>query len=259
MSFKDKLTKLIVNLHSICSQKKKIVEIISGICGDTALKLLACSYAYFDKGDCCHLINLKYAKSIDGIGINVLENLTNRGICIRLFSVSSGIRKILKMSGNEDTFKIYNEVDSQKAVSMFEEEILEQGMSRDDVRKRNYLRVEAFFKADFKYYPGHNGVIAGRATILDLSEGGMFAEQVLAMDEKTEDIITPEKLTGHELYDMKFRLNIDSIPIKTRGKCVREFRDEGKLSAGIRFKGMGEGDKETIREYVQESLQNEVL
>ena len=235
--------------------KMKIIEIIGVIKGDAAIKLQRCSYDHFDKGDCYQLINLTYAESIDGVGINVLENLINRGVCIRLFNVRAEIRKVIRMSGKEDIFKVYNEQNSHKAVSMFEKEIMEQDAAKDDIRKRDHPRADAFFKADFKYHPGHNGVISGRATVLDLSGGGMFAEQVLAMDAKTEDIFVPEKLTGHELYDMKFRLNKDSKPIETIGECVREFMDEEKLCAGIRFKGMRHEHKEVIREYVREAVQ----
>jgi len=239
-----------INLHSTSSQKIKIVEIISGISGDPALKLLKCSYVCLDKGNCHQLINLKYAENIDGLGIGVLEDLMNRGAHIRLFNVRPGLRKIIRMSGKEDIFKIYNVQSSHKAVSMFEKEILEQDAAGDNIKKRDHPRADTFFKADFKYHPGHNGVISGSATILDLSEGGMFAERVTDMDAETEDIFTPEKMTGHELYDMKFRLNEDPNLIETRGECVREFMDDEKLCAGIRFKGMKEEQKQIIREYV---------
>ena len=242
-----------INLHSTRSQKIKIVEIISGISGDAALKLLKCSYTCLDKGNCHQLINLKYAEHIDGMGISILENLINRGVNIRLFNVRAGLMKVIRMSGKEDIFKVYNEQSSHEAVSMFERDILEQVAAGVNIMKRAYPRADAFFKTDFKYHPGHNGVISGRATILDLSEGGTFAEQVLAVDAETEDIFVPEKIAGQELYDMKFRLNEDSNLIETSGECVWEFRDDEKLSTGIRFKGMKQEHKQIIREYVLET------
>ena len=241
--------------HSTFNPKVKIVEIIGGISDNEAVKLQSCSYTLLDKGDCYQLINLTYAKNIDGMGIGVLEDLINRGMHVRLFNVREGIKKIIRMSGKEGIFKIYNETNSHKAVSMFESEILEQGMTGHDIMKRTYPRVDTFFKADFKYHPGHNGVISGRATILDLSEGGMFAKQVLAVDAKTEDIFVPEKMTGQKLHGLNFQLNKDTKAIETEGECVREFRDEEKLSAGIRFKGMREDHKDVIREYVQGAAQ----
>ncbi len=45
-------------------------------------------------------------------------------------------------------------------------------------------------------------------------------------------------------------LNENSGLIKTRGKCVREFRDVEKLCAGIRFKDMRQDHKEMVREFV---------
>ncbi|MFQ5786425.1 MAG: PilZ domain-containing protein [Thermodesulfobacteriota bacterium] len=156
------------------------------------------------------------------------------------------------MSGKEDIFKVYNEQDSHKAVSMFEKEILEQDATGENIRNRDYPRVDTFFKADFKDHPGHNGVLSGRATILNLSEGGMFADQVLAMDAKTKDVFIPKKIAGHELYDMKFRLNGNSDIIETKAECVREFMDKENLNAGIRFKSMKQEHKEMIKDYVQE-------
>lgn len=91
------------------------------------------------------------------------------------------------LSGKEAVFKIYNEPVPDKAVSMFEREIVEEKAITDEVKKRRHLRIDTFFKVDFKYHPCHNGVISGKATILDLSEAGMFADQVLAIDAKTGD------------------------------------------------------------------------
>ena len=129
---------MIVNFHNTHNSRTTIIEITGVIRGDAAIKLQRCSYSYLDDGNCYQLINLKYANSIDGIGINVLENLRNCGVCIRLFNVSAEVRKVIRMSGKENIFKIYNEEDSRKAVSMFENEILEQGATKDDIGERDY-------------------------------------------------------------------------------------------------------------------------
>ncbi len=138
-----------------------------------------------------------------------------------------------------------------------EREILEETNAEEGIMKRDYPRIDTFFKADFKYRPGHNGVISGRATVLNLSEGGLFADQVLAMDAKTEEIVIPKEIVGYELYDMKFNLNGIPNPIEAEGECVREYMKYKRLSAGIRFKSMRQDHKDLVRHYVHKTIQDE--
>ena len=133
---------MIVNFHNTHNSRTTIIEITGVIRGDAAIKMQRCSCSHLDNGNCYQLINLKYANSIDGIGINILEDLINHGVSIRLFNVGAEVRKVIRMSGKEDMFKVYNEEDSLKAVSMFEKEILEQGFAKDDIGKRDYSRVK---------------------------------------------------------------------------------------------------------------------
>ncbi len=132
----------------------------------------------------------------------------------------------------------------------FGKEGIEEGASRDGIKKRHYPRVDTLFLADFKYHPGHNETISGRATIRNLSEEGVFAEQIMAVSTKSGETIKQSKMSGQELYDIKFRLNGCSESIKIRGICTREIKAEDKYCAGIRFKDMEKDQKGMINNYV---------
>ena len=249
---------MIVVSHNTQDPKIKIVEFLGWrLTGSFALRFQKHSFACLEKGKCYQLINLKYLRNIDSIGIDVLVRLISRGVHIRLFNVKPEIRETISMTGKEEILKIYNEEDSQRAVSMFESEMLEETKDKDGVAKRNCPRIDTFFKADFKYCPSHNGVISGRATILDLSESGLFADQVLAMDAETEEIVIPKEIVGYELYDMRFSLNGIPNVIEAKGECVREYRNYEKLCAGIRFKSMRQDHKELVKYYVHKTIQDE--
>ncbi len=55
------------------------------------------------------------------------------------------------------------------------------------------------FRADFKYHPGHKETISGKATIWNLSEGGAFAEQIIAVSTKRGEAIKQSSVSGQEL------------------------------------------------------------
>lgn len=230
--------------------KIKIIDILSELTGNSAINFQRSSYKYLDEGKCYLLLNLKHVRKIDGLGLMVLEQFINRGGQIRLFNVGTEIRCMLEMSGKESLFKVYNETDCHEVVSMFEEENLEEASNKDGIRKRHYPRVDTFFQVVFKYHPGHNGVISGKATIRDLSEGGAFAGQITAVNTENGETMKQSDMIGHELYDIKFRLNEHSGPIETRGECLRGIKEEGEYHAGIRFKDMKQSSKKVIRDFV---------
>ena len=245
---------MLIVSHQTNNPKIKIIEILSELTGSAAIKLQAYAYSCLDEGKCYFLIDLKHVTKIDGLGLKVLEYFINRGVQVRLFNVDEDLRWMIRLSRKEAIFKIYNESDLKEVVSMFEREISEEDASTDKVRKRQYPRIDTFFKADFKYHPGHNGVISGRASILDLSEGGMFADQILTIGAETGEIVIPQDVSGYELYDLKFKIDDSLEPIETRGECVREYRTHEKLCTGIRFKDMRQDHREMIRDYVYKNI-----
>lgn len=233
----------------------EVIDIFGNLTGAESLELQEYFSRYSGKGKHFLIINLKHVNEIDGMGISVLEQLMKIGIHVRLFNVSRHIRAVLSMARKEDVFMIYNETDCDKAVSLFESEIREEkAMHKSGADNRNYPRVNTHIPAEFKYHPGHNGVISCRANIINLSEGGALADRITAVNTTNGETITNPDMSGQDFYDMKFKLNGNAGLIETKGECVREFRKEDKLSAGLRFKGLLKKYKVRIIGYVHKSI-----
>ncbi len=101
----------------------EIVNLQGEMTGYSAISLQEYFYDCLDGGKTYFVMDLKYLKKIDGLGINILCNAKSRGIHIGLLNVAHEIRWMLTISGNENLFRIYNETQSDKAVSMFEKDI----------------------------------------------------------------------------------------------------------------------------------------
>lgn len=230
--------------------KVKIVDILSELTGNAAISLQRFSYKYLDEGKCYLLLNLKHVRKIDGLGIRLLEQFVNRGVHIRLFNVGENIRYMLKISGKEPLFKIYNVTDSHEAVSLFEKEKVEGDTNKFDIKKRHFPRVNTLFLSDFKYRFNRNGVFSGKSIIRNLSEGGAFMDEITSISTKIGEIANLPEREGQELYDFKFRITGTSKPIEAKGGFVREYKTRENRSAGIRFKDMEQDYKEMIRDYV---------
>ncbi len=76
----------------------------------------------------------------------------------------------------------------------------------------------------------------------------------MAFSAKTNKIINNPKIDSCGLDEIKFKINEDSSLIKSKGECVRIFRTNEKLSAGILFKGMRQDYKKKIRDYVNNTI-----
>ncbi len=142
---------------------------------------------------------------------------------------------ILKMLTNDDLCRIQDR-----------EEVTSEG----GIEKRQHPRVDTFLKMDFKYHPGHNGVISGMTNVMNISEGGILVKQILATDEKTGKIVAPNEMMDNELYNMKFKLEDVLELIESKGECVREIKTKETLSIGICFKNMEKDKRETIHNYI---------
>ena len=190
-------------------------------------------------------------------GIQVLEHFLKRGMQIRLFNLETEIQTMLDLSGKRNIIKSYNETDTDKAVSLFEKEILKK---KDKVSRgitgRRYIRVNASFPKEFKYHTGHNGEIEGKAHVLNLSEGGLLADRIIAFNLETGKVVRELEIAGCEIHDIKFSLNVTSKLIETKGRCIWQKRQGKDLCIGIRFKDMSKVHKDMIRNYVYESIQS---
>lgn len=243
--------------HHRVHSEIEIVEISNGLTGREALQLEEFLYACLDKGNRYILINLKSIKKIDGLAFHILEYFLKRGIQIRVFNVETEIQTMLDVSGKRNIIKSYNETDTDKAVSLFEKEVLKK---KDKVSRgvmgRRYTRVNASFPKEFKYHCGHNGEIEGKAHILNLSEGGLFADRIIAFNLETGKVVSKPEIAGCEIHDIKFSLDGTSKLIETKGKCIWQAGNGRNICAGVRFKGMSKVYKDSIRDYVYGSYQS---
>ena len=232
--------------------KIEVIEVTGGLIGNGALEIQTRLYRCLDEGRCYQIIDLEQANKIDGLGITILENFVSRGLQIRLINVKPEIQGMIRMARKESFFQIiYNEKDRAKAASLFEKDILEKKVIQGDdvLKKRHHIRVNTSFPSEFKFQRNH-GLTTGRAHILNLSEGGVLAGQIVAMNTNTEEIVHCQGMIEREIYDLKFKLNGDSTSITTQGKCVREFMIGESLYAGIRFNDINHHQRKIVQSFV---------
>jgi len=239
----------------------EIDAIVGELAGRGAIQLEQYLHTCLDEGKCYKIFNLKHVKKIDGLGISILEYFVNRGMQIRLFNIKPEIKNALGMLKKENVFKTYNETNCEEVVSLLEKEIIEEkgNINKEVARGRRHYRVNTTLKAYFKYQPRHNEVISGRANILDLSEGGAFADEIRTVNEETGTMVDQPEIGKQTLYHLRFILNGDTKFIETNGEFVRELRNNGKLSAGIYFKDMKEIYKDRIRDFVEQTKTSESI
>ncbi len=246
-----------MKITNYCLQNPKIevLEIYGELMARGAIQLEEFLYTSLDKGKYYKIIDLKHVKKTDGLGLKVLEYFINRGMQICLFNVQSDVQSLLSISGKEDVFKIYNCQDCDEVASLFEKEILgEKGPITDGARGRRHPRINTSLHVEFKYHTGHNHPIMARSKVLNLSEGGIFAEQIVTINTKTGKTVNASGLTDCKLYDLRFKINEDTGFIETRGVCVWETKKHKGLSAGIHFKKISKKNKDMISNYVYDPL-----
>ena len=235
--------------------KIEIIETMGELTDRGAILLEEFLYTCLDKGRCHVLIDFGLVKIIDGLGTAVLEYFVNRHMHIRLFNIRPGIREMLRMLGKEGFVKTYNEIDIDVVVSLFEKEISEEKhTARSGTRGRHHPRVNTFFPNEFKHHSSHSEEIEGKANVLNISEAGLFANQIIAFNLKTGKIVNEPELAGRELHAIKFSLNGSLKLIEAKGRCIWQTRKGKDLCIGIRFKDMSKVHKDVIRNYVYETI-----
>ncbi len=125
------------------------------------------------------------------------------------------------------------------------------------INNRACPRVSTLIPTEFKYHPGHNGVISGKANILNLSEGGLLMGEVTASHEKSGEGITDPVIEGEELYDLRFELADNLGAVEAKGECVRENKTQNDISAGISFRDIKQDHVARIRGFISKE-QSEV-
>ncbi len=202
------------------------------------------------------LINMKSSSQVDSLGVSVLCDFIFRGLEIRLFNVEPEIRITLKMAGKDGVIKIYNETDTDKAVSKFEDEISAKPPA-DESKSRRGKRVDTDFNAQFKINLAHDKVVSACAMVKNLSQGGLLADNVATVLELEMEGALLSELEGKHFYDFKFDLGDEAGVITTRGVCVRNGDSDDGYWAGFKFDHTDKETTDRITEYVNCYVNNE--
>ncbi|MGR3317108.1 MAG: PilZ domain-containing protein [Candidatus Anammoxibacter sp.] len=228
-----------------------LIELIGNCGGSYAIELQDYLNTCLDNSACFQLIGLKQASHIDGLCIRVMSNFIERGGEIRLFNIDHQIKWMLEMERKDKVINVYDEADTDKAVTMFTKEISDkEDKIKTGLKARRYTRVSANFPAEFNYHPGHNGVLSGRAKVINLSEGGMMVDHVSVISPGNGGVIDSPFSAEQELNDIKFQLDKDIGYITTGGHCVRTIGNNNRLTAGVRFTELDSEHKDKIRDFV---------
>ncbi|GJQ60293.1 MAG: hypothetical protein SCALA701_30940 [Candidatus Scalindua sp.] len=245
---------------STCSHRNpeiEILEINGDLTGRGALKFEEYLYSSLDEGRFFKVINLKYMKKADGLGLNVLQNLINRGMRIRLFNAGSEMLKLLRISRKEEVIKLYNCQEPDEAVLLFEKEFLDGKNSfKHDVKKRRFKRVNTSLQAKFKSHTVHNSRTNHNTIIKNLSEGGILISHVHTVIEKTEERLNALEMVNRKLYDITFSLNGGTKMVETNGESVWVVNGNQKPFVGVRFQNLKLNLGEMIRDYVYRHKEN---
>lgn len=114
-----------INVNKTNHPEIDIIELVGNLTSNSALDLYDYMMICFDKGKYFHIINFDLVKTIDYVGVSILNALANKGLNFALLNVDTEIREKLELSNNKKPlFMIYNETDLDNAVSMFERDVL---------------------------------------------------------------------------------------------------------------------------------------
>ncbi|MDR4503224.1 MAG: PilZ domain-containing protein [Candidatus Scalindua sp.] len=237
------------------NQSVNFIEVVGDLISRESLILQEYLFACLDEGKYFQLIDLKHVQKIDGLGINIFDYFIKRGILIRLFNVQTDIRSILRLSGKEDIIVMINETDSEKAISLVNEEILKIGDTvKDRIKRRQHARAMVFGQKEFKYQCSQNGVIQCVANVLNLSKGGIFSDLITAVGLENGKLIDYPSVNGKRCFEIKIKLFDELMTIETDGVCVWQDREKHKTSIGVRFEGIKKEGKKLIHHYLSNPL-----
>ena len=125
----------------------------------------------------------------------------------------------------------------------------------DDANNRAHPRVSTLLPVEFKFHPGHNGVISGKANILNLSEGGLLMGEIKASCEKRGEDIPDPVIEGEALYDLRFALADDLGTVDAKGECVRVNKTHNDINVGVSFRDIKQDNMQKIRDYTQKMIE----
>ncbi len=240
---------------SVKSNGVNVVKVVGNMNAREAEDLKEYMFGCLDNGSYVHLINCTHLKKIDGFGIDTICYFVNRGMHIGLFNVCAEVRTILKLSGKGDFIYVINENKIDKIVSLFKNKILEKKDSKIDRKKRRlHTRINTSSPAKFKRCNESDEIVQFTANILNISEGGVQANQIVICNTEARENGDKPYINKSNLHEIEFGLNGDFEIIKTSGVCVWESDSSNNLSAGIHFKEMSRESKSRILKYINNSI-----
>lgn len=142
-------------------------------------------------------------------------------------------------------------------------------MTVETINKRGNQRVPTSFPCAFSveesehqfvrgselgYENFQNQTIIGTGHVLDLSEEGLFAQNIIVFNHETKREIDRPEIVWNKLYNLTFSLQDNSKVIETDGQFARQYRNNGSLYAAVKFIGMSSDNKEIIKEYVNSHI-----
>ncbi|MDR4508674.1 MAG: PilZ domain-containing protein [Candidatus Brocadiaceae bacterium] len=235
--------------RTIGKQKVTIATVEDELAGSGAINLQARLCDFQGNDNPYLLLNLKNTRSIDGLGISVLDQFFTHSKYIRLFNVSQEIRMMFNIAGRDDFLRlIYNVAETDKAFLLFAKEFF-RDKGECSIDNRQFPRVTTLFPTMFKYHAGHDGVILGKANILNLSEGGALVGDIETIDSKNRQAVEPLSMEGQGLYDLEFPLRDGKQIIRAKGERVWEIKGINQFRLGIRFTEISRKDREKLRDY----------
>ncbi|MCF6148026.1 MAG: STAS domain-containing protein [Candidatus Kuenenia sp.] len=234
----------------------ELIELSGSLTGHGAIELQEFLYQALDEGRYYFINDMHQITAIDGIGISTIEKFVKRGMGIKLINVSPEIYTILTISNNKDILSLVcNEKNIMSIFALLKSEI-EMKQKIKEIKNRCFKRKEASLFLEFTYNDGLNNEISGKALITNLSEAGVFIEQIVIHNAKREEQNIHMKLEGMELKNIRFQLNRSKENINTIGKCIREIKEMNNHCAAIRFIDLNTQQKDSIRLYISHSDYN---
>lgn len=235
------------------------IEPMDDLTGINVLKLKEWLYACLYENRYLQLIDFSHVSNIDKQGIAVLYEMLERGMQIRLFNVSPEIKLAIRAKKYKSLLsKIYHETTRNSVVFMFKRELLdmpekEKSAIKRSVKRRRYIRAKTSLPIEFKYRTSSNETILCKAQTRNISIGGMFADNVNAINRSIEKFIKRADIIGKELYGLRFELSPGGLCIETDGVSVRENRERDNFGIGIRFKDITQCHEEMLMGFVYDN------
>lgn len=247
------MIKLNILSHHEPNSKIEVMQPCGKISGANVHKLRDWLFTCLYENRYLQLIDFGLVSEIDKPGLVVLNQMLNRGMCIRLFNVLPALKWTIRMQKNlHIKDKIYHVTKRENAILMFAKELLE--ISEDNtannvmtnLKRRCHNRANISLPLEFKYFASNKEIVFCKAVTRNISVGGLFAGQLKSINRDIEKLIKRDDIAGKALYGLRFELPSGALRIETNGECVRQDIKNNEYCLGIRFNDMSQYHEEIL-------------